>query len=198
MATLPNVPKGGRARQDRYDLTRAREPANGRGVPPKSKNIVPGLVAVRDPMERDDPTARIVATVNTRTDLLENERSRRRISEQAYLTGRAIQGLYERLDRLGPGGQWAGKNRVDETERHEDVVWQGWVDARTLLRHRARIARAIGQVGMRFLEAILRDRLTFAAYAAARGLRGEHGVTAVAGRFRMLLEDLAKEPGLAE
>jgi hypothetical protein len=197
MVLLPKMPKGGRARQDRYDLTRAREPANGRGVPPKSRNIAVGLVAVQDPLD-DDPAARIVATVNTRTDLLENERSRRRISAQAFHTGRAIQEMYERVDRIGPGGQWAGKDKVDETDTHEHLLWQGWVDARTMKRQRERIAHAVGYVGMRFIEQILRDKLSFAAIAAARGLQGQHGVAAVANRFRMLLEDLSKVPGLAE
>jgi hypothetical protein len=45
-----------------------------------------------------------------------------------------------------------------------------------------KIERAIGTVGARFLRQIVVERSTFAQYAAARGKRGERGVSQVAAQ----------------
>src|SRR5881227_1008433 len=58
--------------RDRYDLRGAIEPANGRGLPPCSRNAFTALVAVEDPLA--DPSTgrkgRLIATVNRRVDIL--------------------------------------------------------------------------------------------------------------------------------
>src|SRR5512136_2755133 len=100
----------------RYDARRsARAPANGLATPPPSLNVRTAVAAVPDPLE---PGARILATVNRRTDILEIERSHGRISEAAYAVGRILQQAFERQARLGTSPAWNATGRVDAATRH--------------------------------------------------------------------------------
>ena len=94
-------------------------PANGVAVPPRSRNIAIAIGAVPDPF---DARARVLATINRRTDLLELERSRGLISEAAYRTGRTLQQAFEKASLIWPGGQLTERDRVDAATRHEDVI----------------------------------------------------------------------------
>src|SRR3954465_14923153 len=89
--------------RDRYELRGAVEPANGRAVPPRSRNAFTALVAVEDP--HADPQSgrkgRLIAPVNRRVDILELERSHGRISDEAYCAGRLAQAIWEKA--RGPG-----------------------------------------------------------------------------------------------
>jgi hypothetical protein len=165
-------------------------PANGVAVPPRSRNIAIAIGAVPDPF---DARARVLATINRRTDLLELERSKGLISEAAYRTGRTLQLAFEKAGRIGPGGQWTERDRVDAATRHEDVIEHSLEDARRIRALMRRVERAIGVVGARFLRQIIGDRVTYSQYAASRGRAGERGAAQIAAHFRILLENLADE-----
>ncbi|EJW11261.1 hypothetical protein A33M_3339 [Rhodovulum sp. PH10] len=144
--------------------------------------------AVPDPME---PGARLLATINRRTDILELERSHGRISEAAYQTGRILQEAFERQSRLGSSSNWNDGGRVDMSERRELAIGYAVQDARKVLALLRRVEEAVGVVGARMLRAIIGDRVPFGAYAEARGRAGDRAVRDVAERFRWLLEEVA-------
>jgi len=177
----------------RYDLTGAREPANGRAMPPRSANVFTAVVAVPDP--NPDPYGRrderVIATVNRRVDILETERSAGRISDGAYAVGRIVQAVFERARGLGPAPGWRERDRVDAAWVHEAAIVHALEDARKLRAHKERIRSALGMIDARLLEQILGERLTYAECAAARGRAGERGVAYYAARFRDALEALA-------
>jgi hypothetical protein len=55
------------------------------------------------------------------------------------------------------------------------------------------ITRSIGQIGARFLKAVLLDGLSFEDLAKARGRDTVKGRSAAASQFRNLLQDLAED-----
>jgi hypothetical protein len=165
-------------------------PANGIASPPRTRNISVAIGAVPDPF---DHRARVLATINRRTDLLELERSKGLISEAAYRTGRTLQLAFEKASRIGPGGQWTERERVDGATRHEDMIGYGLEDAQKIRALMRRVERAVGVVGARFLRQIIGDRITYSRYAAARGRGSERGAAQIAAHFRILLENLADE-----
>jgi hypothetical protein len=122
----------------RYDLTAAREPANGIARPPRSGNVETAIVAVPDPY---CPRERILAAANRRVDALEEERSHGRISDAAYQVGRIIQAVFERAK--GPRGaaaQWTQGDRVDPAWEHELAIALALVDARKIAAYLDRLA----------------------------------------------------------
>jgi hypothetical protein len=165
-------------------------PANGVANPPRSSNIAIAIGAVPDPFDR---RARVLATINRRTDLLELERSRGLISEAAYRTGRTLQQAFEKASRIGSGGQWSERERVDAAARHEDAIGYSLEDAKKMRALMQRLERAIGVIGARFLRQIIGDRVTYSQYAVARGRGSERGAAQIAAHFRILLENLADE-----
>ncbi len=192
--TPPLVPYRGRAtrqrdpRGDRYDLRGAYQHGAGLAQPPRKQAVPTATIAIDDPL---DPGKRLLATVNRRADILEDERAHGRISVSQYETARQVQAVFERASgaRLGSGGWDIGGSR-DQTIAHELAIIYAIEDARTVQRLLGRVTRAVGEVGARFLKQILADRNTFAAYAQARGKGGERGTAQVAGHFRLLLEGL--------
>lgn len=173
----------------RYDGRRAaRAPAQGLARPPTDR-IRTAVVSVSDPLELG---AQLLATVNRRTDILEDERSHGRISEAAYLVGRELQEAWERQARLGSSSNWNDGGRVDMSERHELAIGYAVQDAKQIAQTMRRLEAAVGTIGARVLRAIIGDRIPFAAFAAARGKSGERGTAQVASHFRMLLEDVAE------
>ncbi len=174
----------------RYDLTAAREPANGVARPPRSRNVATAIVAVPDPYAARE---RLLATVNRRVDVLEDERSRGRISEAAYQIGRILQAVFERGQ--GPRGarmQWSEGDRVDAAWAHELAVVLALDDAHKIKAYLDRLAHTVGMLDARLLRHVLGDRLSFAECAAARGRAGERGTRYYAARFRDALEFVAE------
>ena len=143
-------------------------------------------------------------TFNRRVDVLQTERSAGRISEADFIVGRMIHAVYERASgaRLG-STDWASGGSRDMTIALELNIILSIDDAERVQKFTARLERAIGAVGTRFLRAILAEGQTFAAYAAARGKGGDRGTAQVAAHFRFLLAGLtedqhtARAPGAA-
>ncbi|MGF3026534.1 hypothetical protein ACQVP2_27390 [Methylobacterium aquaticum] len=193
--TPPLVPyrRGTSSRQrdprgDRYDRSGAYQHGAGVGQSPRKEAVPTVVVAVDDPME---PGKRLLASVNRRIDILEDERSHGRITVSQYETARQVQAVFERASgaRLGSGGWDIGGSR-DQTIAHELQIIYAIEDARVIRALLGRVERAVGWSGARFLKAVLADRATFAQCAVARGKSGERAVAQVAGHFRILLEDL--------
>ena len=177
----------------RYDLAGAREPANGRALPPPSANAFTAVVAVPDPTPdpygpRDE---RVIATVNRRVDILETERAAGRISDAAYRVGRIVQAVFERARGVGPRGLWNPGDRVNAAWQHEIAIVHAITDARRVRIYKERIRAALGMIDARLIERVLGDGLSYAECAALQGKAGERGISYVATRFRDALEALA-------
>jgi hypothetical protein len=146
------------------------------------------VVAIDDPLE---PGKRLLASVNRRVDILEDERSHGRITVSQYETARQVQAVFERATgaRLGSGGWDIGGSR-DQTIAHELQIIHAIEDARVIRALLGRVQRAIGEVPARFVKQVLTERMTFAQYAEARGRGGVKGTAQIAAHFRLLLEHL--------
>lgn len=136
----------------------------------------------------------ISTTVNRQVDVLAAEHARgpvQGISDAQFHVGRLIQAVYERGSgaRLGSGG-WDISGSRDQTIAHELAIIYSVEDAEMVRKFTARLERAVGSVGARFLRAILTEGWTFRTYAAARGKGSEKGTAQVAAHFRFLLEGL--------
>jgi len=165
----------------------ARIPANGLARPVPSMNVRTAVAAVPDPLE---PNRRLKATVNRRVDILEQERSHRRITEAAYLTGRVAQAIFERASgarspSFNPG------DRVDTTLARELSTIMAIEDARAIAAYEKWIVSVLGRLDTRILIFILKDRKSFAQLADLRGRNGRQGTAYYADRFRDALEMLA-------
>lgn len=149
------------------------------------------VAAVQDPEHRD----RLVqATVNINVDVLENERANHRISERAYFQGRVLQAVWERGSGATAGGHTLVLvDRGNSRDAHEFAIVHALENAGTVIAYEARVAQAIGEVGMRFLRRLLLGE-DFKAYLVAHGRPVTERTTKdVGARFRDLLEDLAVE-----
>jgi hypothetical protein len=176
-------PQIGLGRYQQVD--RAPPPANGVARPPPSLNVRTALVAVPDPL---DPNARIQATVNIATDLLETEKAHGRISEQAYRVGCAIQAAYE-----GERNSDAPNERVDVSTNPDHGMVCALDRAQRRVALQQHIEHLVGVIGAKMLRMILVEGFTFNQYAAQVAKRpGERGTAYVAGRFRSLLEEMAE------
>jgi hypothetical protein len=169
----------------------ARMPANPLPVSRATDNKVDLTVAgVQDPI---DLKTKLAVAVNRRIDLLEYEYSHRRISEAAYLTGRQVQAVLERAYSGRSSSNWSQGDRVDAFVSKELQIISGLEKAEAVQAMMGRIVVSIGQIGARFLKAILLDGQNYAQLAAMRGQSNEPGKAAAASRFRHLLEDLAED-----
>lgn len=185
-----NVSAAKKKTTGRYDGRRsARIPSEGLARPPTSLAVRTRVVTIDDPNE---PGAVLRATVNRRTDVLEDERSHHRISEAAYQVGRELQEAWECLARLGSSSNWNDAGRVDAADRHELSIAYAVQDAKKAQQTMRLLEEVVGKIGARVLRAIIGDGMPFGAFAAARGKSGERGTAAVAAHFRMLLEDVAE------
>ncbi|MGF3026927.1 hypothetical protein ACQVP2_29435 [Methylobacterium aquaticum] len=140
-----------------------------------------------------DPKRFTTVPMNRRVDLLAQERSTGRITEAQFTVGRMIQAVYERGSgaRLGSPSFEPRASR-DQTVARELAVIYALEDANRVTRFTARLERAIGAIGVRFLRAILAEGHTFASYAMARGKAGERGAAQIGAHFRFLLEGLTE------
>lgn len=165
----------------------ARIPANGLARPVPSIHVRTAVAAVPDPLE---PNRRLKATVNRRVDILEQERSHKRITEAAYLTGRVAQAIFERASgarspSFNPG------DRVDTILAREVSMIMAIEDARAIAAYEKWIISVLGQIDVRILRDVIRERRTFGQLAEMRGRGGRQGTTYYAERFRDALEQLA-------
>src|SRR3954469_5398493 len=159
MSTTTRPPRPRRSHtnlRDRSVVRGAVEPANGRAVPPRSRNAFTALVAVEDP--HADPESgrkgRLIATVNRRVDILELERSHGRISDEAYCAGRLTQAIFERARGPGGGAQWLEKGtRVDAELAKELAVIRTLDDARVIQNHLDAMRRTLGMIDASLIEA---------------------------------------------
>jgi hypothetical protein len=160
------------------------------GEPSATQRKYTRVAAISDPF---DPSRRLLATVNIRTDLLELEYAHGRISEAALRAGREIQKKLEHLGRVGAGNQWLQSDRVDQYQRHEEVIVDSLAAARAAEAHFARIGRCLGKdsLDVKILRNILGDNMSYGAVASLHGKRGDRGIRYVAERFRDSLETLA-------
>lgn len=131
-------------------------------------------------------------TVNRRVDILADEFSKRRISRAQFDVGRMIQAVYEKASGSRGSQFWGEGGSRDTTVAHELAIIYSVETAERVRKFTARLERAIGSVGARFLRAVLVERLSFAQYAQARGKGGERGTAQVAAHFRLLLEGLTE------
>jgi hypothetical protein len=184
----PSLPPVGR-----YDLRDAAMPPGEQlGEPTAARWKNNRIAAVTDPF---DPTRRLLATVNIRTDLLELEYAHGRISEAALRVGRQIQGKLERTSRVGAGNQWRQGDRVDQYQRHEEVIVDNLEAARAVDSFFMWIGRCLGKDNLdcKIIRNLLGDNMSYAAVAVHHGKRGDRGVRYIAERFRDALEILAEK-----
>ena len=181
-----------RAASGRYDrLKDARLPAGGVGVPPKEQRKHLAIGAVADAYETDTRAPRFQVAINTRVDILELELSRRLISQAAYLEGRNIQALLEKMGGAA-GSVSLESSRGDAVEirerKHETTV-------ETIRQIQGLEARIVGYVGMRdwrIIRWVIGDRLSYADIAEKDDRLGQHGRGYVGQRFRDAIETLAE------
>lgn len=173
----------------RYDADagKAIVPANGLASS-RSRNVPTTVAAVPDPF---DPRGRIAVSVNRKVDALEWEHSHGRLSQAAYLTGRQVQAVLERAYCGRSASNWMGGDRVDAYAVKEMQIITGLEKAETVKAYMEMITRSVGQIGARFLKAVLLEGLSYADLAKARGRDNEAGRSAAASQFRNLLEDLS-------
>jgi hypothetical protein len=143
----------------------------------------------------DDPWGtrgeRLVATINRTVDILEDERSRHRISEAAYREGRMAQAVFERA--RGPGSSnWQGGSRVDAHTAKELTIIYALDGARRIqdLVHDLRMQ--LGRIDANLVQRIVGEGKSYAEVAALQGKSGDRGVRYIAARFRDALESLAE------
>ena len=146
----------------------------------------------------DDPNPslrgrRQKAAINIKTDALEFEYARGRISEAGYWAGRTYKAVLERSRTpLSGGGAWNAGDRVDQVISHEIKILDRIAraqDAATMIRDTAPV---VGMLGQRILELVLVDELTIA--AAAKRIKGRDDRQTVifwAEQFRSSCELLA-------
>ena len=162
------------------------------------KNVIgTGIVERPDPDPKRDPLLppeRMRVPVNRRSDVLEQERSHGRISEDAYLVGSVLRGLFERRGGARGAGAFGQGGKVDMMVAHELAILLAIDDARTVVVLLERFERVIGTSGARFLRDILASGMGFTEYTVARYRTSEPmAVRDVKKRFRWTLEDLAAD-----
>lgn len=159
--------------------------------------ICTGIVDRPDPDPKRDPRLspeRVRVAVSRRSDVLQYERSHGRISEEAYLVGSVLQGLFERRGGARGAGAFGQGDKVDMMVAHELAIHLAIDDARTVVVVLERFERVIGSAGARFLREILAGGMSFADYAVARGRTPDRMARHdLAERFRYFLEVLAED-----
>ena len=134
------------------------------------------------------------AAINIKTDALESEYARGRISEAGYWAGRTYKAVLERSRRpLSGGGAWNPGNRVDQVISHEIAILERIANADDAVGMLNETSRVLGILGQRILELVLVDELTIT--AAAKRIRGRDDRQTViywSQRFRESCELLAE------
>ena len=134
------------------------------------------------------------AAINIKTDALESEYARGRISEAGYWAGRTYKAVLERSRRpLSSGGAWNPGNRVDQVISHEIAILERIANADDAVGMLNETSRVLGILGQRILELVLVDELTIT--AAAKRIRNRDDRQTViywSQRFRESCELLAE------
>ncbi len=134
------------------------------------------------------------AAINIKTDALESEYARGRISEAGYWAARTYKAVLERSRRpLSAGGAWNPGNRVDQVISHETAVLDRIGNAEDAVKMLNETSRVLGMLGQRILELVLVDEMTIT--AAAKRIRGRDDRQTViywSNRFRESCELLAE------
>lgn len=152
----------------------------------------------------DDPNAprsgrRQRVAINIRTDPLELEYSRGRLSEAAYSTGRTYQRVIERASGVRTMSSWRDNDCVDVGISGDHAIIAALDRASQAVRMRDEVRPIIGLLGERILALTLGDGLTFAETAERLGAYGgepsarRHAASFYAWTFRQSLEILAAE-----
>lgn len=137
-----------------------------------------------------EPGAAILATVNRRVDVLEDERSHGRISEAAYREGRVAQAVFERA--RGPGSSnWSAETRVDAFTAKELSIIYALDSAARIQRLVDWLRGELGRIDANILQRVLGEQKSFGEVATLQGKSGDRGISYVAHRFRDALEALA-------
>ena len=158
------------------------------GRPPPSQNIRTSVIAVPDPWT---PGKRVLATVNRRTSILEDERAHRNITEAAYQAGLLAMAIFG-LAR-GPGtSNWQGGSRVDASTASELAVIHGIDDARKIVAYTSWVRNIVGLFDCSLVVRILCDRKSYSDIATQELKFGDRGRRYIANRFRDALEQLAE------
>lgn len=193
---------------DRYTSRReATLPSTGVAIAIRSPQVRTKVAAVDDPFADSPQSPKLLATVNYRVDLLEQERANKRLTPAAYLTGRLLQAVFEKASRVG-SSNWIGGDRVDAAVAHEKQILAMLRNARLIAALEERMKEKVGSNGTDFVRKLLTGERTFQSYAAQQqqiqarrlGLRqptkvSDRAINRVAEQFREVLEDLAE--GLA-
>ncbi len=135
------------------------------------------------------------AAINTRTDALETEYARGRLSDEAYRAGR----IYQRVLELSGGkptggGQWMQGDRVDAASAHEIAIWRSLDTARKAHEMIFSLLPVIGILAANVLRMILLDRLTITEVTSrCEGSTERMQVVFYAETFRRSLQIVADE-----
>lgn len=191
---------GQRKLKGRYDTANVQALPQGLADLPRRSSIDTVIGAVDDPMEQhrsfDDPKRkRILVNVNRRVDLLELERSHKRISEAAYRTGRMIQAVLERASGARTGGGEEGCIRADPITARELKMIYAIEDASTVIAWMDAIEREIGLIDAMIVRQVIGDNRSFEDVAILRGIPGDRSAWYFARRFREALEYLSETWG---
>lgn len=173
----------------RHDLAGAREPAGGYAIPALSiNNARTGVVAVPDPW---DQTGKARIRTVARFSVLDEERSRGRITEGAYRVGTEVERTFEGGQRIGCGGAWRHGDRVDAATATKLAIDQGLIAAKKVNDYLGWLVLVLGRRDARILSKILGDRKSFLDVATDEGKGGDRGMRYIAMRFRDALEQLS-------
>lgn len=180
----------------RYDTANVQMLPQGLADLPRRSSIDTVVAAVDDPMEHhrsfDDPKRkRILARVNRNVDILEMERSHKRISDGAYRMGRIIQAVFERAAGVRDEGlNLLSGVRADPVTAREVRMVAALDSARASVELIDKIRQCIGYIDALIVRQVIQDGWSYEQVASSRGLAGARLVSYCAGRFRDALEAL--------
>jgi hypothetical protein len=152
--------------------------------------------AIEDPALRG---RRQRVAINIRTDALEQEYARGRLSEQAYRAGRVYQRVLERAEGLRTASAWRDGDRVDTGFARDLTLVRALDTAAQAIRLREEVRPIIGLLAERILALTLGEGLTLTqtaerlAGAPDSSPAGRHAAGFYAWTFRQALEALGAE-----
>jgi hypothetical protein len=137
--------------------------------------------------------------INIRTDALEQEYARGRLSEQAYRAGRVYQRVLDRANGLRTASAWRDGDRVDAGRAGDLTLVRALDAAAQAVRLREEVRPIIGLLADRILALTLGEGLTLTqtaerlAGATGGSPAGRHAAGFYAWAFRQALEALGAE-----
>jgi hypothetical protein len=138
--------------------------------------------------------AAVRAQINRRVDILEHERSHKRITAAAYRTGRVAQAVFERA-HLGGASTWAEGSRVDTSRAKEMAIVRKLLNSRTIKAHLEWIRDVLGSTDAEVVRQVIGENRRYGEVRIPHphllGLDHGYSITIIAHRFRYALETLA-------